>query len=131
METINLKNIEANEVYFKFEPIEAIELKKELLEAVADILKMQIIVEENKKTREDFKKSRVIAKKSIDELKKSINETSDKLPMAEIEDEKEMEVKINPEKKIIIKKEEKKIEKKKATSLEEELLDIQKKLDTL
>ena len=133
--------VDVNEVYFKLDSFEAVEAKKDILEAVASVLRMQIDSEKFKKLNQDFSKQRIEIKKEIDQLKHQINgileilpsmkaiekleEVAEKKEIKEEVEEKKKEVK-RPEKKIEIKK-----EGQKPRTLKDELEDIQKRLESL
>ena len=141
--TAEFEGVDVNEVYFKLDSFEAVETKKDILEAVAAVLRMQIDSEKFKKLNQDFSKQRIEIKKEVDQLKHQINGLQEILPsMKAIEkleetaekrevkeevkvEEKKKEVK-RPEKKIEIKK-----EGQKPRTLKDELEDIQKRLESL
>jgi thymidine phosphorylase len=135
------EGVDVNEVYFKLDSFEAVEAKKDILEAVASVLRMQIDSEKFKKLNQDFSKQRIEIKKEIDQLKHQINgileilpsmkaiekleEVAEKKEIKEEVEEKKKEVK-RPEKKIEIKK-----EGQKPRTLKDELEDIQRRLESL
>ena len=135
------EGVDVNEVYFKLDSFEAVETKKDILEAVASVLRMQIDSEKFKKLNQDFSKQRIEIKKEIDQLKHQINgileilpsmkaiekleEVAEKKEIKEEVEEKKKEVK-RPEKKIEIKK-----EGQKPRTLKDELEDIQRRLESL
>jgi len=121
------EGIDSSDVYFRLDSNEAFEAKKEFLEGVASVLRMQIDMEKFKRISEELNIQRIAAKKEIDELKHLVNELLEILPAISIY-EKNEEVK---EEKHEIKKHEKKVEEKKHRTLKDELDDIQKRLESL
>jgi cell division septum initiation protein DivIVA len=141
--TAEFEGVDVNEVYFKLNSSEAIETKKEILEAVATILRMQIDSEKFKKLNQEFNKQRIEVKKEIDQLRHKMNDILEILPsmkivekLEEVAGKKEGKNEIKIEEK---KKENKKTEKdievkkevKKPKTLKDELDDIQKRLEGL
>lgn len=141
--TAEFEGVDVNDVYFKLDSFEAVEAKKEILEAVASVLRMQIDSEKFKKLNQDFSKQRIEIKKEVDQLKHQINEILEILPsmkaiekLEEVAEKNEIkeEIKVGENKKEV-KKFEKKIEIKKGVqkprTLKDELEDIQKRLESL
>ena len=130
------EGVDISEVYFKLNPEEAIGAKKDILEAVAAILRMEINAEKYKKLSQEVNRKRIGAKKEIDELKRTTRELIEKeLPSVksiELLEEKEEKRGEKELKKVREKAEEKKEEKRiKQYSLKEELEEIQKRLERL
>jgi len=136
--TAEFEGIDASDVYLRLESEEAIESKKEILESVAAVLRMQINSERFRKLDEELKRKRIEAKNNIDEIKPLVNEMLEMLPsMKSIEELNKPN--IQEIKKPDVKKPEKKIKKKRVNiaeekkpfSLKDELDEIHKRLESL
>ena len=145
-------DVESNDVFIKFDPIESIECKKELLEMTANGIASLIISERYKALREKEIKTRTIMKRTLNELQNLTNSLIEILPKAKKDKHEEMEEREMKEfeeikekveksaareskgKKVIEKAKSKDIRrfpKTKEEVLEQELLDIKRKLSGL
>jgi len=144
-------DVESTDVFIKFDPVESIEIKKELLEMSANSISSMIISERYKALREKEIKTRTFMKKTLNEIENMTGSLieilpkgkKDKMPveekeMEEFEKEKEKvekeAVKETKAKKVVEKikqKEVRKVPMTKEESLEQQLLDIKRKLSGL
>jgi len=144
-------DVESNDVFIKFEPIEAIEGKKELLEMTANSIASLIISERYKALREKEIKTRTVMKRNLNEIQNLISSLIEILPKGRKEkmpaEEKEMEEFEEAKEKLektserearakkafkeARQKEVRKVPKTKEEMLEQELLDIKRKLGGL
>jgi len=131
----NTEGVDDSEVYFRIEPFESIDVKKDILESVSGILRMQISSEKYREIKTEIEKKRRDAEKNIIELKRKINEITEKLPSQKALEKLKIEGRKAGKEKVEIKKEIKKAEVKKEIkkeySLERELAEIQRRLEQL
>jgi len=143
-------DVESSDVFIKFDPIESIECKKDLLEMTANGIASLIISERYKALREKEIKTRTFMKRNLNEIQNLISSLIEILPKARKEkmpaEEKAMkefeEAKGKVEKsearaaskkpvKEVKQKEARRVPRTKEEMLEQELLDIKRKLGGL
>jgi len=132
-------DVDESEVYFRLEPFESAEIKRDILESVAGILRMQINSEKYFEIRKEIRKTRIGAEKNMVELKRNINEIMEKLPAKKTVEQLEIKAEKKEEKHGMdaknevkaIKEEKTKKRKKEEYSLNNELEEIQRRLEQL